>query len=425
MQPFNLSILSRKKFALVLATIILITSTFIVIWSINSDECTFEIYIIDKKGEPIRDVFVTVWMWYPGEPSHVVAISKSDAKGLVKFKTSWKKLLGIWLDRYKSGKREGVGLIVDIYDSGNSTVATKVIMLDIKQGNPGIVKRTLIVSNAIEIKNQINKHKEASEGVGLASYTPIVEKTYEHRGRTNIAYVKTDSNTMATIDYVMMKGEKTRARLLVGYTYSDYTSISDPIYTYTHDISKGVTANADLSSTGWISMIMTTRFEIIGYYWQDEDGNLHLMYRELRLWAYDFDINSLSTLKGEDPAWGSYSDDLLKSGTGKGFELIDFAIKIYNIDLYTSSTKILDIPISVQVYDALSAILSKYGFPSSLLPTAKIVIGVTSTEIWTIWGSNGYRIHAYGRYVSVHGVYFMAIDIESNPPTPPGGGPYI
>ncbi len=303
------------------------------------------------------------------------------------------------------------------------------IIINAKLKNPGNIERTIIINRFTKIKTQVNKSDINNQGVGFASYTPIVEYTYEHRGRSNIAYVKTDSNTMATIDYVMMQSEKTRARPLVSSTYSDYTSISDPIYSLTHSIKKGVTANADLSSTGWVSMVMTTRFEIIGYYWQDEDGNLQLMYREMRLWAYDFDINSLSAIKREDPAWGSYGDDLLKSGNGKGFEGIDWAIKIYSTDLYSSDTKIIDIPVSVVVYNVLSSALSQYGFPSALLPSVKIVIDqyywVTSTAIWTIWGSNGYRIHAYGRYVSVHGVYFMAVDIESNSPSPPGGGPYI
>lgn len=171
---------------------------------------------------------------------------------------------------------------------------------------------------------------------------------------------------------------------------------------------------------------MTTKYEIIGYYWQDEDGNLVLMYREFRLWAFDFDINSLSGSKGDNPAWGDYGYKLVKSGVGKGFEAGDRAFILNHLNLDINYKKLLDLPISNLIYSVLLPKLDEYGFSSSFAPSIHIIIDyfywMQSYAQWEIWGKEGYRIYAYGRYVSVHGTCFMAVDIESSPLPPSGGG---
>ncbi len=45
-------------------------------------------------------------MWYPEESSQVIALVRSDSNGVIKFETNWKKLLGVWIDRYESGKKK-------------------------------------------------------------------------------------------------------------------------------------------------------------------------------------------------------------------------------------------------------------------------------------------------------------------------------
>ncbi len=418
----------KQKLTILILTILMIT-TLISVRPILSDSCSVRIQLKNETGEPIRGAIVTIWMWYTGDESKVIKVMKSDEKGLVEFQVSWKNLLGSWIERAKRGLREKIGLIIDIYDPQKEAVATRTIMINIAEKNPGVIGSTLVIHNMTKVSAHVNGIKNPDRGMNLAAYTPIVEKAYEHRGRANLAHVKTDANTQAKLDYMIAKGDKTRARLVIGYTYSDYTTISDTIYSCEHSESVGKTVNVNFSSNGWISMIMTTRFEIIGYYWQDEDGNLHLMYRELRLWAYDFDVSSLSATKGEDPAWGSYGKKLMKTATGKGFSALDWAITLYALDFYVSSSKIIDLPLSMVVYEYLSQILSQYGFKSILLPTVAISIDqyfwMSSGAVWTIWGADGYHIRVYGRYASAHGVYFMAVDVESSIPSPPGVSPVI
>ena len=418
-----------KKIASVLVFIALIIGfTSVIMLEPNFDECKIKIYLKDENGKPIKDAEVTIWMWYPGEPSTVLTQAKTDENGAIEATTSWRNLLGKWLDRLKNGQHEKVGLIVDIYIPQLNIITTKTILIPITQRNLGRIVRVITINKTNEAKLHIATVHSPNRQIRLKQYTPIVEEFHEHRGRTNLVYVKTDAKTTATMAYGLAKGEATVTRLVVGYDYSDYTSISNPIYSITHSEDKSVDTPVDSSSEGWVSMILTTRFEIIGYYWQDEDGNLVLMYREFRLWAYDFDIDSLAAIKGEDPVWGTYGQRVLKEGTGKGFDPTDYVFCIQRFDFYVNNRRIVEAPISAIVYLALSSILPEFDFSADLLLTIKIVIDhsewVESSFTCFVWGAEGYEITAYGRYVSVHGTYFMAIDLASALP-PPGGGPWI
>jgi len=210
----------------------------IFILSVKADELEIELHIRNREGEPIKNAFVTVWMWYPNETSRVIKIAKSGNDGLIKFSVSWRDLLGRWLGRAKTGKIESAGLIIDIYDPENNSVATKAILIDVSKGNPGKISSVLVMNNTCKLGQNATKFKNPTSEFHITGYTPIVEESHEYRGRINLAYAKTDANTIATIDYVMVAGDKTRARLFVGYTYSDYTSISEPVYQYTHNEKK-------------------------------------------------------------------------------------------------------------------------------------------------------------------------------------------
>lgn len=417
-----------KKVALVLFLALVMGFTSITMLATNFDECRIEIDLRDEAGNPIKGAIVTIWMWYPEEPSVVLAQAETDENGIIEVTTNWRNLLGKWLERLRDGKNEKVGLIVDIYAPQQNIVETKTILIPITRRNPGRIRRVITITKANKPKLRIAAVQNRDHQIRIEQYTPIVEEVYEHRGRTNLVYVKTDARTKAVMAYGLAAGDATMARLVIGYDYSDYTTVGDAIYSLTHSEDKSVDTPVDSSSEGWVSMILTTRFEIIGYYWQDEDGNLVLMYREFRLWAYDFDIDSLAAIKGEDPVWGTYGQRVLKEGTGKGFDPTDYVFCIQRFDFYVNNRRIVEAPISAIVYLALSSILPEFDFSADLLPTIKIVIDhsewVESSFTCFVWGAEGYEITAYGRYVSVHGTYFMAIDLASAPP-PPGGGPWI
>lgn len=85
---------------------------------------------------------------------------------------------------------------------------------------------------------------------------------------------KEDATITSRLDYIITDHDKTSSRLVIGYTYSNYATISETIYSCVHSKHVLKTTNALFSSTGRILMIMTTRFKVVGNYWWDEDSNL-------------------------------------------------------------------------------------------------------------------------------------------------------
>ena len=401
-----------------------------------SQTCRINIVVTDEEGRAVKGAIVTVWAWHPGEESEIVAMGETDERGVIEGEVDWRGLMKGWLERAGRGIRERVGLIISIYHPTLGIVATKTMLISVGEKNPGVIGKIITIrTNMTGIGS--NKVSEPTRGLGTTAIrheeeirpkrlSPVIEEWEEYRGRTNLAYVKTDQNTEALLDYGLLAGEETAVRLVIGYDFSDYTTVGGVIYSITHSSSATADAPIGYSSEGWVSMILTTRFEIVAYYWQDEDGNLVLMYREFRLWAYDLDINSLEAVKGEELAWGSFSERLLKEGTGKGFDANDYAFMVFHLDFYVSNVRLIEVPISAALYTVIGDWLNALGFPSSLLPTVKIVIDQSkwgaSGFVCIIWGSNDYTVGAYGYYVSVHGLCFMVLRIYAYPPSPPGGG---
>ncbi len=404
-----------------------------------SQTCRISIVVMDEEGRAVKGALVTVWAWHPGEKSEIVAMGETDERGVMGAEVNWRDLMRGWLGRAERGLRERIGLIISIYHPSLGIVITKTMLISVSEKNPGALMKIVTVTpnmtgivfrNSSEFTTGLRtatvRHRE---DMRLKMYYPVVEEWGEHRGRTNLAYVRTDQNTIAVLDYGLLAGEETAVRLVIGYDFSNYTTIGGVIYSITHSSSASVHPSIGYSSEVWVSMILTTRFEVVAYYWQDEDGNLVLMYREFRLWAYDLDVNSLKGVKGEEPAWGSFSERSLKEGTGKGFYPTERALVVDRLDFYTSNAKLIEIPISAVFYAMIGDVLDALGFPASLLPTMKIVIDqskwAASYFVCSIWGPNGYAVVAYGYYVSVHGLWFMALRIRAYPPSPPGGGPNI
>lgn len=424
--------LKRNRYALIMG--ILIISAFLIygVSEIYADRLSVVIRVVDESGSVVRNAFITIWAWYPNKSSKLILKARTDEKGIASSEFSWAKLVGKWISRVREGKIEEVALIINVYVPDKSIAVTDTLILNVKAGNPHQVSKVI----RIKTSNNHNEFRAASESpnveYSVKSYTPIVEYSCERRERTNLAHVKTDENSYARLFYGLMIGDKWAVRLLVGYTYSDYTTVSNIIYTQTYTRSVSAIAKAGTPrgypEEGWISAIMTIRFEIIGYYWQDENGNLVLAYKEFRLWAYDIDVGSLSATKGEDPYWGAYQNKLLGEVTGKGFDAEDDVILISNFDLYYGSISIIEVPISMALKAILKAKFPALGFSVNLLPDIKIVFDHAywraSFFEYGVWGREGYTVYAYGKFYSVHGAYFSSIEIvTSYPNASPGWTP--
>ena len=431
----------RRKviISLILATILTIMAAAAYKNLASSQTCRMTIVVMDEGGRAVKGAIVTVWAWHPGEESEIVAMGETDERGVIEGEVDWRGLMRGWLERAGRGIRERVGLIISVYHPTLGIVATETMLISVGEKNPGVIGKIITIrTNMTGIGSK--KVSEPTRGLGTTAIrheeeigpkrlSPVIEEWEEYRGRTNLVYVKTDQNTKADMGYGLLAGEETAVRLVIGYDFSDYTTVGGVIYSITHSSSASVHPSIGYSSEVWVSMILTTRFEVVAYYWQDEDGNLVLMYREFRLWAYDLDINSLKGVKGEEPAWGSFSERTLKDGTGKGFYPTERALVVDRLDFYISNVELIEIPISAVFYAMIGDVLDALGFPASLLPTMKIVIDqskwAASYFVCSIWGPNGYAVVAYGYYVSVHGLCFMALRIYAYPPSPPGGGQNI
>jgi len=257
-------------------------------------------------------------------------------------------------------------------------------------------------------------------------YLAIREEYYEYTGRINLAYIKTDSATKAIINYLWEKGEKTKVRLIFGYSFSEKTQVSGEIYSYYHSSSYELEepATAGRSSEAYVSIVGTLRVEIWAYYWEDDRGvREEPEYYEVRLWMYNLDGNTLSNEKGDDPYWGAFSRTLIRRGIGKGFEVEDAAFSVWHYTLYINYDR-TEIPISEIVYQWLLDVKvdPEYEWLEPLLPLFKVVIDHVEWEVsgvcFTIWGAEGYDIAAQARYVDAHGICLMAIDLASQPPEP-------
>jgi len=405
----------KKWLPVILLLLVFFTS--IGLYKAYADQCSILIKVVDQNQRPLGDTYITIFVWYPGEPSEILASGKTNNRGEFTHATSWNKIVGKWLERRRRERKvEDTALIVLIHNPLANVTLTDTIPIRVTPHNPHFIKKTIRVRTKHTYSALATNNEKQT--VKPQRYISILEEWYEYTGKINLAHIKTDSATKAHIHYAWAQGEKTRVRLVYGYSYSEETQVSgDPIYGYTHSLTfsldKPATAGQD--SEAYVSVMGTLRVEIWAHYWPG------IVFREARLWMYDLDGSTLSNEKGDDPYWGAYSLKLVKRGTGNGFEIEDAAFDIWHLDLYINY-ELTEVPISEALYFILLRKVEKYPWLEKLLPQFHVVMDhlewKQSGVCFTIWGAEGYDIAAQARYVDAHGICLMAIDLASQPPSP-------
>ena len=392
-----------------------------VIISVHSyaNQLTIHILVKDDKNQPIEKAYVYLFAWNPHEKSTLIATKKTGKNGKILVKIAWRKIMEKWLEKKRQNPSiKRIGLVIHAYDPATNASTTDIIGLPVRSTSIGIVSK--------ELKLKCRRTPSKARGdVYYGKYypglpiAPKLEEYWEHTGRFNLLYVKTDSRTTVIYTYQLIQGETTNIRLIFGYGDGVNLYIGDTIYSFSHTNDYKKWSNIGKSNEGYTSVEATFRCEIWGYYYYDPSLNMYIppaLYYEYRYWLEDIKPYTLQMTKGEDPYWGVYSLDFCGRGEGDGHTTTSNpAIIIEHYNLYIQDKKTLAIPITMPIYNYIFSNLPDW--VKSFLPTMKLVIEhsewVSSHFSVLVYCDTDYGVEADVGYLSNFDIHMVRIELSS------------
>jgi len=230
-------------------------------------------------------------------------------------------------------------------------------------------------------------------------------KSYSRTGRFPIVKFKNSEHTQVLVSATFISSDVWKAKMWVGYSYSDYLQLAYGYKWVAKLSSKYCCDCAGYNDVAVVSMRLTFRAEVWHHKIWDPQLGVISEFDEYRFWHENIDLSSLKDVD-VDEYWGDFYDKRIASFVGQGVEVEDEYLSLRFIDVDANNKKLLNLAVPVSIISDLLDL----GVPSRFIPKVGVTVGLTEISVavceYFIWADEGWVADVYFRYLSGEGIVF-------------------